>query len=59
MPIDEDEVSTKEVLVGLVIVVVCGSIYGAGLALDLGYVTAWVWLIGILTFSLWKKRQHK
>jgi hypothetical protein len=56
---DEEEVSTKVFLVGLVTVVVCGAISGAGSALGFGYVTAWVWLVGILGFSFWAKRQHK
>jgi plasmid stabilization system protein ParE len=59
MFVDEDEFSIKEFLVGLVIVVVCGGISGSGIALDFGYVTAWVWPIGILAFSFWKKRQEK
>lgn len=56
---DEEEVSTKVRPVGLVTVVVCVAISGAGSALGFGYVTAWVSLVGILGFSLWVKRQRK
>lgn len=56
---DEDEVSTKEFLVGLAVVLVCGGLSGAGMALDWGYVTAFVWPIGIIGLAYWHRRQRK
>jgi len=56
---DEDEVSTKELLVDLAIVLVCGGLTGAGMAPDWGYATALVWPVGIIGLAYWRRRQRK
>ncbi len=58
-PMDEEELSTKEFLVVLMVVIVWGAIMGAGPPLGFGYVTAWAPLVCVLVLAIWRKRRNK